>query len=209
MFPGCCSVIEQTRRDNPFVIDDFSVRKRFCQTECAAIVLTAVLVQINAVILIVGHTGTGICITESKHITPRAPCALAISAGAVVAFLIDAGGAGSPVAFIVLPACNVIIVECGRQIPRRCRAVIDHTDDGVVVNINDLLVGICHIRAVREVNVRAVLFPIIRVGAFRIFAVFQHPDRLERIAGVLGQLVDVGRIWSLDVFEFIVRIHAR
>ena len=209
MFPGCCSVIEQTRRDNPFVIDDFSVRKRFRQTECAAIVLTAVLVQINAVILIVGHTGTGICITESKHITPRAPCALAISAGAVVAFLIDAGGAGSPVAFIVLPACNVIIVECGRQIPRRCRAVIDHTDDGVAMDINDFLIGIRYTRAVREVNVRSVLIPVVRIGAVCASALLQNPDLSEVVAGVFGQLVDVGRIRSLDVFEFIVRIHAR
>ena len=115
VFPGCCSVIEQTRRDNPFVIDDFSVRKRFCQTECAAIVLTAVPVQVNAVILIVGHTGTGICITESKHITPRAPCALAISAGAVVAFLIDAGGASHPGTATIFTVCDVIIVECGGQ----------------------------------------------------------------------------------------------
>ena len=77
------------------------------------------------------------------------------------------------------------------------------------MNINDLLVGICHIRAVREVNVRSVLIPVVRIGAVCTFAFLQHPDRLERIAGVFGQLVDVGRIRIFDVMEHIVRIHLR
>ena len=88
------AVVEELRRNDIVVVNDFTVLKRLCDPERTAIILAAVAVQINTGKLVVAHTGAAVCVAEGQHITVRIPFSLTVRAGSVVPLRIDARDAG-------------------------------------------------------------------------------------------------------------------
>ena len=88
------AVVEELRRNDIVVVNDFTVLKRLCDPERTAIILAAVAVQINTGKLVVAHTGAAVRVAEGQHITVRIPFSLTVRAGSVVPLRIDARDAG-------------------------------------------------------------------------------------------------------------------
>ena len=88
------AVVEELRRNDIVVVNDFTVLKRLCDPERAAIILAAVAVQINTGKLVVAHAGAAVRVAEGQHITVRIPFSLTVRAGSVVPLRIDARDAG-------------------------------------------------------------------------------------------------------------------
>ena len=62
------AVVEELRRNDIVVVNDFTVLKRLCDPERTAIILAAVAVQINTGKLVVAHAGAAVCVAEGQYL---------------------------------------------------------------------------------------------------------------------------------------------
>ena len=168
----------------------------------------AVFVQEQFVKPVPGHTGAAVVVAEGQHIAIGPPGPLPIPAGPVVGRRVDAVSPGKIAASAVLPAGDIIVIEVGGEALFGPVGVVHQTDHGAIVDV-DHIVGVRRLLPVGEVDAAgiAVDIPICLVFTVRAFPLLQHPQLLQRVAGAVHELVDIGGVGGLDVLKLVVGIH--
>ena len=196
-FALCFALVEQVRGDDPVVIAQGAVGVQPLHQPEGSLLITEVgavgRVEIAAVEHIPAHAGTAVLVAERQHIRTGGPGALSVAAGGVVLAAVDTGRAGTPAA-AAFAAGNIVIVKGGVVVIVAVRGAVAQPQHRALLNEDGG--GVClrgQIGKGRGILLRRVPLPVGLGRAGRVAAGLQHADRLQPVAFVFLQLVDIAQ----------------